>query len=121
MFSPWEFNIDAACEKLLNETTWNRPDDEILPTGGELVELYLDPLANNTPLKEHIRLSSQVTAISRVGFDKLTTEGRDEAQFEIRYLHNGTLTLAHADAVTWGTRSRRAYQLYHARCTRREA
>lgn len=108
MFSPWEFNVDAAAEKLLNETAWNRPDDEVLPTGGEVVKLYLEPLANNTPLNEHIKLSAKVTAISRVGFDKLKTEGREEAQFEIRYTQNGAQKFAYAEAVidssgTWFT------------------
>ena len=108
MFSPWEFNVDAACEKLLNETSWNRPDDDVLPTGGEIVKLYLEPLGNNTPLEETIKLSSKVTAISRVGFDKLKTEGRAEAQFEIRYTQDGAQLIAYADTIidssgTWFT------------------
>jgi len=108
MFSPWEFNVDAACEKLLKETDWNRPDDDVLPSGGEIVKLYLEPLANDTSLKESIKLSSKVTAISRVGFDKLKTEGREQAPFEIRYTQEGKQLFAHADAVidvsgTWFT------------------
>jgi len=108
MFSPWEFNVDAAAEKLLNNTDWVRPDDEVLPTGGEVVKLYLGPLGTNTPLKEYIKLSSRVTAISRVGFDKLKTEGRDEAQFEIRYTQDGAQKLAYVDTIidssgTWFT------------------
>ncbi len=108
MFSPWEFNVDDACEKLLDDTAWNRPDDDVLPTGGEIVNLYLEPLANDTSLKETIKLSSKVTAISRVGFDKLKTEGREQAPFEIRYTQNGKQMLAYADAIidasgTWFT------------------
>ncbi len=39
----------------------------------------------NTALKPHIHTSSRVTGISRVGFDKLKTKGRETAPFEIRY------------------------------------
>ena len=47
------------------------------PTGGELVERYLEPLATRTPLKDHIRTSSRVTAVGRAGFDKMKNNGRD--------------------------------------------
>ena len=108
MFSPWEFNIDVAAEKLLNDTDWNRPDDDELPTGGELVERYIEPLGTQTILKQHIKLSAKVTAISRVGLDKLKTEGREKAKFEIRYTQDGKQQVALADAVidisgTWST------------------
>lgn len=108
MFSPWEFNVDVAAEKLLGAIAWERPADDVLPTGGELVELYVDPLGTKTALKQHIKLSAKVTAISKVGFDKLKTEGREEAQFEVRYTQDGKQKVALADAVidisgTWST------------------
>jgi hypothetical protein len=61
------------------------PDPEVYPTGGELLDHYLDPLGTKTPLKDVIRTSSRVTAISRVGFDKAKTRGRENAPFEIRF------------------------------------
>ncbi len=108
MFSPWEFNIDKAAEKLLQETDWERPADDELPTGGELVDRYIDPLGTQTALKQHIKLSARVTAISRVGVDKLTTEGREKAPFEIRYTQDGRQQVALADSIidasgTWFT------------------
>lgn len=108
MFSPWEFNVDAACERLLNPTGWQRADPETLPTGGELVEQYVAPLGNDTVLKDHIKLGSRVTAISRVGFDKLKTAGREAAPFEIRYTRANEEHVLFADAVidasgTWYT------------------
>src|SRR5437764_14290186 len=66
LFSPWEYNVDLACAALLKETGWNSPDPAGYPTGGELVERYLEPLAATTRLKDHIRTSSRVTDISRV-------------------------------------------------------
>ena len=65
LFSPWEYNVDKAAERLLLSIGWNAPDPRAYPTGAELVEQYLDPLAARTALKDVIRTSSRVTAISR--------------------------------------------------------
>src|SRR3954468_14266255 len=85
LFSPWEYNIDRAAERLLAATGWNFPDPQQYPTGAELVERYLEPLATKTALADHISMTSRVTDISRSGFDKLKTKGRESASFEIRY------------------------------------
>ncbi len=99
MFSPWEYNIDKAAERLLSDAGWNRPQPDHYPTGAELVEQYLEPLATRTPLKDHIRTQSMVTAIGRVGFDKVKTRGRDVAPFEIRYQNGKGPEVLRADAV----------------------
>ena len=75
------------------------PEPEQYPTGAELVERYLEPLASKTALANHIRLSSRVTNISRVGFDKLKSKGRQSAPFEIRYQNGTGPSVLHADAV----------------------
>ena len=85
LFSPWEYNVDRASEWLLAATGWNSPDPKVYATGAELIERYLEPLATKTPLKEIVHTSSRVTAISRVGFDKLKSKGREAAPFELRY------------------------------------
>jgi hypothetical protein len=85
LFSPWEYNVDNAAGRLLSSTGWNSPDPHVYPTGAELLERYLDPLAGQTILKDVIRTASRVTAVSRVGFDKAKTRGREKAPFEIRY------------------------------------
>jgi thioredoxin reductase len=99
LFSPWEYNIDRAAERLLKPTGWNSPDPQQYPTGAELVERYLEPLATRTALADHIRTSSRVTDISRAGFDKLKTKGRENAPFEIRYQNGKGPEVARADAV----------------------
>lgn len=108
LFSPWEYNVDRAAERLLAKTGWNSPDPVVYPTGGELIDLYLDPLANNTPLKDAIRTKSRVTAITRAGFDKAKTRGREAAKFEIRYENGQGSSILRVDAVidasgTWAT------------------
>lgn len=83
MFSNWAYNVDQSAERLLAATGWNRPDPEAHPTGGDLLSLYLEPLATRTALKDAILLDSRVTAISRKAIDKVRTAGRAGAPFEI--------------------------------------
>lgn len=112
LFSPWEYNVDKAAARLLADVGWNSPDPQVYPTGADLLEDYITPLATRTPLKDAVRTSSRVIAVSRVGFDKAKTKGREKAPFEIRYekgkgLQTGLETLR-ADAVidasgTWAS------------------
>jgi thioredoxin reductase len=99
LFSPWEYNVDRAAERLLAATGWNSPEPDQYPTGAELVERYLEPLAAKTALASHIHTSSRVTDISRVGFDKLKSKGRDAAPFELRYQNGQGPKSMRADAV----------------------
>jgi thioredoxin reductase len=108
LFSPWQYNVDRAAGRLLADIGWNTPDPNVYPTGGELLERYLDPLATRTPLKDVIRTSSRVTAIGRVGFDKARSRGRENAPFEIRYQNGSGPEALNADAVidtsgTWSS------------------
>ena len=99
LFSPWQYNVDRAAARLLAPTGWNSPEPEQYPTGAELVERYLEPLAARTELASHIHTSSRVTDISRVGFDKLKSKGRETAPFELRYQNGQGPKSVRADAV----------------------
>ena len=84
-FSPWRYNVDSAAEKLLAETNWKQPDADLDPTGRELIDLYLKPLAALPKLSPHIRYNSKVTSITRQGMDRVPSKGRDERPFEITF------------------------------------
>jgi hypothetical protein len=99
MFSPWQYNIDTASARLLSAAGWNAPDPRSYPTGGDLVAGYIAPLATRTALKDHIKTAAEVVAVSRIGFDKLKTRGREAAPFEIRYRNGRGPETLHADAV----------------------
>jgi hypothetical protein len=99
LFSPWTYAVDKAAVRLLEPTGWNSPDPHAYPTGGELVERYLDPLATRTTLKQRIHTSARVTGVARVGFDKVKTAGRAEAPFELRYRNGAGDRTLRADAV----------------------
>ncbi|MET0708305.1 MAG: FAD-dependent oxidoreductase [Tardiphaga sp.] len=90
LFSPWEYNVDNAARRLLAPTGWTSPDPQAYPTGRELVERYLEPLANATALREAILTSSRVTGVTRQGIDKLKSAGRAAASFEIRYEYSAS-------------------------------
>ncbi|NES16291.1 MULTISPECIES: FAD-dependent oxidoreductase [Micromonospora] len=105
VFSPWRYNIDPAARRLLDDAGWVAPDLDALPTGAELVADYLRPLAELPQLKPHLRYGARVAAISRLGYDRLRTAGREQAPFLIR-LTTGEEIQARAviDASgTWGT------------------
>jgi|SRR5450631_4086799 hypothetical protein len=99
LFSPWGYNIDNAAGRLLAPTGWNSPEPQAYPTGGELVESYLEPLATRTALKTHIKTAARVTGIGRVGLDKVRTAGRALAPFELRYRNGAGDETFLADAV----------------------
>jgi len=99
LFSPWEYAVDKASERLLMAAGWNSPAPGQYPTGGELVAQYLEPLATRTPLKDHIRTSSMVTSVGRAGFDKMKSNGRAFEPFTIRYQNGKGPEQLKADAV----------------------
>ena len=108
LFSPWEYAVDKAAERLLAATGWNKPQLDLYPTGAELLEQYLEPLATHTALKDRIRTRSLVTSVGKVGFDKVKTKGRESAPFEIRYQNGKGPEVLRADAVidatgTWSS------------------
>jgi hypothetical protein len=84
LFSPWRYNIDRAARSLLDAAGWIAPDPDALPTAGELVDNYLAPLARTAPLAPHIRFGTRVVAVSRDGFDKARTAGREHADFVLQ-------------------------------------
>lgn len=84
VFSPWRYNIDKAAQRLLATSGWRSPDPEDLPTGGEIVSRYLEPLASLPSLKPNIRLNARVVAVGRRDYDKVKTEGRDAQPFALR-------------------------------------
>ncbi|GAB4514956.1 MAG: FAD-dependent oxidoreductase [Anaerolineae bacterium] len=100
MFSPWEFTVDTASVRLLERHGWQMPPADGLPTGGELVEQYLQPLADAPAMREHIHLNARVIAVSRRDVDKMKDAGRDDAPFVLHVAYgDGRETLIEARAV----------------------
>jgi len=85
VFSPWSYNLDAAARFLLDETGWTEPDPDGLPTGAEIVERYLAPLAAHPSVANRLHLGATVTGIARGGLDRMTTAGRERTPFVVRW------------------------------------
>ncbi|MFN4009183.1 MAG: FAD-dependent oxidoreductase [Pannonibacter sp.] len=99
MFSPWRYNIARATRPLLVAAGWQEPDLDSIPTGQDLVSQYLDPLAGLPALREVLRVGTRVTAITRVGLDKLKDADRESRPFLLRLLQDGKEVDLYARAV----------------------
>ena len=106
LFSPWEFNIDPAARTLLKRSGWQEPPADIYPTGQELADAYLTPLAETPELASVIETRVRVAAIGRHGIDKVTSHDRDARPFALSISNaegRGRRDLARAVIDTSGT------------------
>ena len=87
VFSPWKYNIDRVARRMLEARGWDAPPADAYPTGREIVEQYLQPLADLPPLRSSIRLNSRVVAVTRAGYDKMKTRGRESTPFLLQVQH----------------------------------
>jgi len=83
LFSPWKHLTEPVSRRMLEAHGWTHPPGESLPTGWELVRDFLEPLANLPSLAPHLHLGQRVVGITRQGFDKVRTAGRQAAPFEL--------------------------------------
>lgn len=86
MFSPWEFTIDRAAGALLGRHGWSAPDLAQFPTGGEVVERYLKPLAATPEIGPRVRLGARVVVVTKQRRDRMKDVQRDDVPFLVRYL-----------------------------------
>jgi glycine/D-amino acid oxidase-like deaminating enzyme len=84
LFTPWCLALDPAALRLLASTGWNLLDPDWLPTGHDLLERYLLPLAATPRLAPRLRLGHTVTGIARLGLDKVRGPGREDLPFVVR-------------------------------------
>jgi thioredoxin reductase len=99
VFSPWEYDVDPTAVALLAAHGWVAPADDEYPTGAEIVERFLEPLAAVPAIAERLWLNARVVAVTRLGIDKLKDAGRDEAAFELRVERDGVEERHFARAV----------------------
>ncbi|MCR8656569.1 NAD(P)-binding domain-containing protein [Paenibacillus endoradicis] len=107
LFSPWQYNVDKAAARLLSQQDWSAPSPDELPTGQQLLEQYLIPLANHMEIKSQLILNTKVIGISRKDTDKMKSQLRDSNPFVIYANEKGTTQRYEAKAVidatgTWG-------------------
>lgn len=101
LFSPWRYNVDSAARRMLEAAGWTAPDPDVLPTGAQLVDDYLAPLAALPQIGSRLHIGTRVEAITRVGYDRLRSAGRQDMPFLIRFQRSdGALGEVRARAVS---------------------
>jgi thioredoxin reductase len=83
MFTPWRMNVGPASARLLARHGAPTPDATACPTGIELVERLLSPLAATPELKPRVHTHAQVAHVSRHGARKSDGTAREEQPFRL--------------------------------------
>jgi N-acetylglutamate synthase-like GNAT family acetyltransferase len=99
LFSPWRYDIDAMMARLLEPTGWRAPDPDELPLAGEVVERVLQPFARLPQVAAALHPGTRVVSVTREGFDKVKSAGREKAPFVIRALRGAETIELKARAV----------------------
>lgn len=104
MFTPWRMNVSERGLALLPEAL----DLDACPTGDELLERYLEPLAATLP--DAVRVRTSVRAVGREGMDKRAPMGaaRRRRPFRLLLEDGSGQRIEHAEVVldctgTYGT------------------
>jgi len=111
LFSPWQYNTDAAAVRLLAATGWESPEATALPSGGELIDQYLTPLGAHPAIASSLHTGARVVAVTRQGMDKTHSRNRNTTPFVVRVQHtDGEVRDYRAAGVidasgTWSTRN----------------
>lgn len=83
LFSPWKYLVEPNSRALLETHGWQMPHEDRLPTGAEVLAELLEPLAALPEIAPHLRLNHRVRSVTKLGFDKVKSRGRDDAPFEL--------------------------------------
>src|SRR5581483_646879 len=84
IFTTWAQSVDPASCRLLEAAGWTMPRADLLPTGGDLCDQYLEPLRKVAGLATAIETDAKVVAISRRGIDKVASQARESKPFVLR-------------------------------------
>ena len=100
MFSPWEYNIDKAAERLLAAAGWNSPAARPI---SDRRRAAWRSISSRWRRARRSRTTSAPTAgspaVGRAGFDKMKSNGRAFEPFTIRYQNGKGPEQLKADAV----------------------
>jgi NADPH-dependent 2,4-dienoyl-CoA reductase/sulfur reductase-like enzyme len=116
LFTPWSMNVSARMARHLAAAGVEVPSGGRCPTGAELVERLLEPLAALPALAPHLRLGTRVEAVAREGLlknEQIGTAERGRRPFRLLLAGRGGEEVARAAAVIDCTRHPRPSQ--HAR------
>jgi hypothetical protein len=86
LFTPWELNVSPRMRRHLEAAGAAVPDGAECPTGNELVERLLEPLAALPEIAPHLRLGARVVSVGREGLlkhEEIATAERGRRPFRL--------------------------------------
>jgi len=111
LFSPWSLDVSPRMRRALAAEGREAPDGDRCPTGAELVERVLDPVARSPRVAQRLALGRRVVAVGREGLRKhreIATPERGRRPFRLLVAdRDGGESVERAAAVldctgTWG-------------------
>ncbi len=98
LFSAWREVVDPVARRLLEATGWTMPAAGRAPSGRELIDDYLRPLAALPRIAAHVRYGARVTGVARQGMDRTRSANRENTPFLVRTTEGEILGRAVLDA-----------------------
>lgn len=103
LFSPWSMDASPRMRRALERRGTPAPDGDTCPTGHELCDRLLDPVAACPEVAAGLRLGTRVVAVGREGLlknERIGDPGRGEPPFRLLVQRaSGEEDIAHAHAV----------------------
>ncbi|MDQ6875612.1 MAG: NAD(P)-binding protein [Actinomycetota bacterium] len=103
LFTPWELNVSDRMRAHLSAAGVEVPAGADYPTGGELVERLLEPVAALPEIAANLRLGTRVESVGREGLlkhEEIATDVRGGTPFRLLVTGpDGTEGVEHADLV----------------------
>lgn len=102
MFSPWSMDVSPRMRRVLEAAGRQVPGGSGCPTGRELVERVLRPLASLGPVAAGLRTGSRAVSVSRDGLlkdDAIGQPERGERPFRLLIRSRGEERVERADVV----------------------
>jgi thioredoxin reductase len=95
LFSPWRHNTDPAAVALLRRHGWQEPPADAFPTGEDLYQAYLKPLAETPEMSSVVEVKTTVRAVTRQGADKVASRERETKPFALSLTNGDGRTRTH--------------------------
>ena len=103
LFTPWDLNVSPRMRRHLAAAGVEAPAGDACPTGSELAERLLAPVAALPEIAPHLRLSTRVVAVGREGLlkhEEIATPERGRRPFRLLVADAaGRESVEHADQV----------------------
>jgi len=103
LFTPWSLNVSARMARHLGDAGVAVPDGDACPTGDELCDRLLDPVAALPKVAQTLRTGARVVSVGRRGLlkhEEIATAERAAQPFRLLVSHDdGGEELAEADVV----------------------